>query len=126
MTASQIEDIFSLTGVIIMSDDEGNINIVADTHISDDLHAKILATIAGPVTVISPRQMRRYLLKIGKLSDILSILDTLPGEEGEIARIEWEYSTEIHRDNPLTIIIGTMIGIDSSALDAAFAEAATL
>lgn len=80
----------------------------------------------NPVTAITPRQLRLYLLSIGQLATVENFLAGLPGSEGEAARIEWEYSIEVHRSHPLTSTLGQMLGLDSAALDASFTSAAAL
>jgi hypothetical protein len=79
-----------------------------------------------PITAITPRQLRLYLLSIDRLAEVESIVASLPGADGHAARIEWEYSQEVRRAHPLTAAIGQILGLDSDALDAAFSAAAAL
>lgn len=79
-----------------------------------------------PVAVITPRQLRLYLLSIGQLDEVESLIISLPGAEGHAARIEWEYSMEVRRSHHLTSAVGQLLGLDSDALDEAFNTASTL
>ena len=85
-----------------------------------------LTALPEPVTSITPRQLRLYLLSIGQLALVESFLETIPGAEGEAARIEWKFSQEVRRNHPLTPAIGSMLGLDSDGIDFAFSEAARL
>lgn len=75
---------------------------------------------------ISPRQLRLYLLSIGQLGAVETIIAGLDGPEGDAARIEWGFSTAVLRSHHLTEAIGTMLGLSPADLDAAFNAAAAL
>ena len=47
------------------------------------------------------RQARLALLGAGKLAEVNTAIAAMPGAAGEAARIEWEYSGEVHRDKAL-------------------------
>lgn len=84
-------------------------------------------------TSISPRQMRLWLLSHptegGKtmLNDAVTYInqpaDTLEKQQQQVA---WEFATEIRRSDPLTISIGTLLGLSSAQIDQAFREASLL
>lgn len=76
--------------------------------------------------VVSMRQARLALLHAEKLAQVQSALAALPGVEGEAARIEWEYATEVRRDAALVASLGAVLALDASALDALFVQAAAL
>jgi hypothetical protein len=79
-----------------------------------------------PVSV-SPRQFRTALVLSGfSLSDIDSFIANLPSPQKELAKIAWEYSTEIHRDNDLLTQMAPMLGFTSEQLDQLFILASTL
>ncbi len=73
--------------------------------------------------VISPRQMRLYLLqKFGISSEQLDAL--VAGNE--TAKIELEYAIEINKQNPLIIEFAKQLGLDAPAITTMFNEAQTL
>ena len=68
---------------------------------------------------ISPRQIRLWLLRNGiSLSTIEQALSNSPE-----ALVEWEYATEIQRNNPLVTMLAEALQIDA---DKAFREASIL
>lgn len=48
----------------------------------------------------------------------------MTGSEGEAARIEWEYATELRRDHPLVVSLSATLGLTDAQLDALFLSAA--
>lgn len=79
-----------------------------------------------PPPVVSMRQARLALLGAGLLAQVDAAIASMPGVEGEAARIEWEYATEVRRDSALVSAIGRLLGLDDAALDELFAQAAKL
>jgi len=75
---------------------------------------------------VTMRQARLALLQAGKLADVDAAILALPSPEKEQAQIEWEYATEIKRDNALVTKLASALGLDAPALDALFTMAATL
>lgn len=75
---------------------------------------------------VSMRQARLALLQSGLLTSINTALETLPGEEGEKARIEWEYATEVDRDWPLVNTLAEHMSITQEQLNDLFDLARTL
>lgn len=73
-------------------------------------------------TSITPRQLRLYLLSIGRLEAVQALISS----QGETALIEWEFSLEIHRAHPLTEAIGQLLGLTAADLDTAFQTASAL
>lgn len=81
---------------------------------------------AVPVSV-SPRQFRTALVLSGfSLSTIDNLISTLPSPQKELAKIAWEYSTEIHRDNELLNQMAPLLGFSEEQLDQLFVLASTL
>lgn len=85
----------------------------------EEIAARYAATIPR---VISMRQARLALLGAG----VLSTVDTAVVQIGGAAQIEWEYATEVRRDNPLVLQLGSILGLDSIQIDNLFKLAATL
>ena len=82
-------------------------------------------TIPIPTTV-SMRQARLALLKIGKLAEVDTVIDSLPEPQKSAARIEWEYALDVAREWPTLLALAPLLGLDDAALDALFVEAAKL
>lgn len=75
---------------------------------------------------VSMRQARLALLKAGKLSAVNTAIASMAGIEGEAARIEWEFSSEVRRSQPLVIALTPALGMTSEQLDQLFITAAEL
>lgn len=82
---------------------------------------------ANPVpAVVSMRQARLALLQAGLLQSVSEAIASMPGAEGDAARIEWEYAQEIRRDWPVVVAIGGELGLGEEQIDSLFIEAAKL
>lgn len=96
----------------------------------DELPANVeQAPDSSPVpTSISARQARLWLVSHGvSLASVDAAIASLADPvTRESVRVEWEYGTEVHRASPWLAALGPALGLDSSTLDAAFREAATL
>jgi hypothetical protein len=79
-----------------------------------------------PVQSVSMRQARLALLGANLLTDVNAALAGMAGVEGEAARIEWEYATEVRRDSDLVSGLSSALGLTPALLDALFETAATL
>jgi len=75
---------------------------------------------------VSMRQARLALLGANLLSQVNAAIASIPGAEGEAARIEWEYAQEVRRDSALTQSLVPALGINDAGLDAFFTAAAAL
>lgn len=82
------------------------------------------STICQPVTA---RQMRQALFMMGvSASQIDSAIAGLPDPTKTVAQIQWEYSNDFLRDNPMVAMVGQMLSWTSSQLDSLWHLAATL
>lgn len=72
--------------------------------------------------VITMRQCRLQLLADGDLANVTQLVNAA----GEVAQIEWEYGSEVKRDNVLFQTIAGALGKDSAAQDLFFTEASKL
>lgn len=82
---------------------------------------------ASPVPQrVTMRQARLALLGANLLTTVNSAIAGMPGAQGEAARIEWEYSQEVHRDKALVQSLAPVLGLDAAQLDALFLLASTL
>lgn len=81
------------------------------------------APLAPVPEAVSPRQARLALLGIGMLSAVEQALASVPGPQGEAARIDWEYATEVRRDSPLIAALAPALGLTSEQVDDLFRAA---
>jgi hypothetical protein len=93
-------------------------HIVADTDTPpiDGVNAE------GVPQAVTARQARLALNAAGLITDVEAALSAMP----KSAQIEWQYAHEIRRDSPLIAAVASMLGLDDAAIDALFAQAATL
>lgn len=75
---------------------------------------------------VTARQARLALLGVGLLQTVNMFLENMSGIEGESARIEWEYASEIQRHSPLVDTLGPALGLTSQQIDQLFIEAEKL
>ena len=75
---------------------------------------------------VTMRQARLALLGAGKLVAVNTAVANMTGAAGEAARIEWEYSGEVHRDKALVQALAPVLGLNDAQLDALFINAAAL
>jgi len=81
-------------------------------------------TIPDTVTAV---QIRLWLVAHGiTLEQVDAAIAALPDETREATRIEWEYSGTIRRASSTLVAMAASFGMDSTAIDAAFVEAAGL
>ena len=72
---------------------------------------------------ITVRQARLALLQIGKLADVTAAIANLQSPMKEQVEIEWEYATEIYRNNGFIDTLGSALGLNKVALDDLFIAA---
>lgn len=97
--------------------------------ITDQEAEAIRAENTPPVPVpqmVTMRQARLALLEAGLLQAVNTAIETMQGVEGEAARIEWDYSSEVHRDKALVRYLAPILGLTDQQLDDLFILAATL
>lgn len=73
---------------------------------------------------VSMRQARLALRRAGHLSNVQAALDAMTGDEGEEARIEWEFAGSVTRDSDLITSIGAGLGLTEAQIDDLFRAAA--
>lgn len=87
--------------------------------------------ILAPRPVIVPRavtmrQARLALLQAGKLDAVNAAIASMSGTKGAAARIEWEFSNEVQRTQPLIAALAPVLGMTPAQLDQLFITAAGL
>lgn len=75
---------------------------------------------------ITARQARLALLQIGKLADVTAAISNLQSPIKEQVEIEWEYATDIFRNNGFIDALGSALGLDKNALDDLFIAAKSI
>lgn len=75
---------------------------------------------------VTMRQARLALLQANKLHLVNAAVDSMQGAEGDAARIEWNYSNEVRRNQPITLLLAQTIGVSEQEMDQLFITAATL
>lgn len=75
---------------------------------------------------VTMRQCRIALLDAGLLDAVQSSIATMPGVDGERARIDWEYALDVRRDWPLINALGSQLGLTDQQIDDLFLAAAAV
>ena len=70
---------------------------------------------------ITMRQARLYLLSAGLLSQVDSIVS-----QNEDWKIEWEYATDVVKNNPLVVALANQLSLSAEAIDVMFDKASKL
>lgn len=76
--------------------------------------------------VVTMRQARLALLGAGLLQQVDQAISALPEPQQSAARIEWDYSSEVHRDRAFVQQLGQALGLSDEQLDTLFIQAAAL
>lgn len=94
---------------------------------SDAEAAAIMAARTPSVPAsVSMRQARLALLGAGLLSSVDAAIAALPSPAKEAAQIEWDYASEVQRDNALIASLASGLGLTEAQIDDLFITAATL
>ena len=75
---------------------------------------------------VTMRQARLALHAAGKLTAVNAAIAALPDPPKTAALIEWEYSSTVRRDSQFVAMLGPVLGLDATALDALFIGASKL
>lgn len=89
----------------------------------------VAAYVAPPPVVpqiVTMRQARLALLGAGLLEQVDAAINALTEPDKTAARIEWDYSSEVHRSKPFVQMLGAALGLTSQDLDNLFTQAAQL
>lgn len=76
--------------------------------------------------VVTMRQARLILNKENLLARIETAIATLDEPEKTNAQIEWEYSSEVHRDRPFVNTLRIALGLTNEQIDELFIAASKL
>lgn len=108
--------------VLVSRDDERAVAMLSQ-HVADGQIAPIAHVVPEAVSM---RQARLALLGAGKLKTINNAIAGLPGVQGEAARVEWEFASEVRRDSPLISQMAQALGLSNEQIDSLFVSAADL
>lgn len=89
----------------------------------------VTATAEKPIHYkdLTPRQMRQVLvLNNISLDSIDVILNSLPEPQKSLAKIEWEYSVAVRKDNPLISQLASALGLSAEQVHTMWKMAETL
>ena len=70
--------------------------------------------------IVSMRQARLALLQRELLPTVDAAVAAMTGAAGDAARIEWEFSGSVYRDQPIVVALSSVLGLTSSDLDDLF------
>lgn len=105
--------------------------LTTDQYSTVELHIGSLEPVPDKVVTgnvpqeVSMRQAKLALLQFGILQQVNTAIASMPGVQGEAARIEWEYATAVKRSAPLVTQIAGAFGLSDEQLDNLFILAAT-
>lgn len=92
-----------------------------------EIEALRLATPAVIVpAAVTMRQARLALLQAGKLSAVNAAIADMQGVQGDAARIEWEFSSEVRRNQALVVQLVPVLAMTPAQIDQLFITAAGL
>lgn len=77
-------------------------------------------------TRVTMRQARLALLEIGKLFDVMEVINKLPEPPRTAATIEWDYAYEVQRSSPLIAMLAPKLGLTDEDVDELFNRASVL
>lgn len=89
----------------------------------DVVAPEVVAPVPAEVTM---RQARLALLAAGKLAAVEAAIDAMAEPTRTGARIEWEYSNALQRDNALVAALGPALGLSTNDVDNLFRAAAAI
>jgi hypothetical protein len=105
---------------ILIKSDTANIN---DDYIDGEFIPPFSPPVAPVVSsVISMRQARLQLLSMNLLDVVNAQISTMP----QAAQIEWEFSSEVKRDNSLVVQLQTELSMSDSDMNTFFYNASLL
>jgi hypothetical protein len=84
-----------------------------------------ISAIGVPVEV-TMRQARLALHAAGLLTQVENAINALPDPPRTSARIEWDHSNTVQRNNGFVLQLGQMLGLTSAQLDSLFIAAGQL
>ena len=81
---------------------------------------------SGNVQKVTMRQARLMLHRMGLLSQVQSVINSLPEPQKTEAQIEWDFAQDVKRDFPLVAVMKQGLNLTEEQLDDLFETAKTL
>lgn len=75
---------------------------------------------------VTMRQARLALHAAGLLVQVEAAIEALPEPNRTVARIEWDYASEVHRASEFVTLLGAALELDKQSLDDLFLKAREL
>ena len=85
-----------------------------------------MAGMPKSVQSVTMRQARLALLNAGLLDYVDAAINAMSEPQKTAARITWDYSSEVERNNATLVALASALGLTDADLDNLFAVAATL
>lgn len=110
--------------VLAVTQPDGTIHVYMP---GDELPPQPEASTAPVVPqTVSMRQARLALLSAGELAGVDAAIAAMPEPNRSVAKIAWEYSTEVQRTDALVTGIAAGLGMSEQQIDDLFIAAAQL
>ena len=100
----------------------------SDVQADEYFSAEFVEPVPVPVVPerVTMRQARLALHAAGLLAQVEAAIDAMPEPPRTAVRIEWDYSSEVHRNKPFVLQLGAALGLDSADMDSLFVTASPL
>lgn len=96
------------------------------THMyAEGLIIPIVPPVPAIPTVVGMRQARRALIAAGLYATVNAAVAAIPGVDGDVIRVEWEFSPIVKRDSPFVVAMAASLPLTELQLDELFAAAAS-
>lgn len=96
--------------------------IIRPDHAGFPVSVDNISTEEPVVSMVTMRQARLQLVAMGHYQTVCSAVEQMD----DASKIEWEYASEVERENPLVAALAELLGLTDSDIDAMFAAAALL
>lgn len=96
------------------------------TPITIEERDEILAPVPVIPQIVTMRQARRALLAANLYAQVNGAIAAMTGDEGDAARIDWEFATTVERTNPLFVILASALSLTEEQIDELFVAAAAI
>jgi hypothetical protein len=97
--------------------------LMTENEVENHLNPSVLPIIPRIITM---RQARLLLNSMGLLNQVQNAIDALPEPPRVAAQIEWDYSSEVHRNKEFVTMIAQQLDLTDSQIDQMFIEASQL
>lgn len=112
-------------------------SVYTENGVISDVEPEDLPPVTPPPavpTVVTPRQARLVLalapatdgVSPTLLAQVEAVFESLPEPQKTVAKVTWEYNTEVQRNNPLIAQMQAAIGFTAAQIDQLFIQASQL